>query len=190
MVSKLKHQKNPIFGFTFRTQGKALELINEIYVSEASDLKDQNNLPVRKPYSSIWDTGATGSVITEKAAKELSLQPSGKTTIRVVGLSNTTNEFETNTYLVNLYLPPHVVIPARVAEGSVGGADILIGMDVIGLGDFAVTNHNGNTTWTFRIPSCYEIDFVGEIEEYNKKFKPAVQLRKDRNKRKAEKRRK
>lgn len=62
-------------------------------------------------------------------------------------------------------------------------------MDVIGLGDFAVTNHNQKTTWTFRLPSCDEIDFVKEIEEYNKKFKSTKQRREERNKRKAEKRR-
>jgi hypothetical protein len=38
--------------------------------------------------------------------------------------------------------------------------EMLIGMDVIGLGDFAVTNHRGVTVCTFRVPSIERMDFV------------------------------
>ena len=37
--------------------------------------------------------------------------------------------------------------------------DVVIGMDVICNGDFAVTNKDGNTTFSFRIPSEETIDF-------------------------------
>ncbi|MCK4911673.1 MAG: SEC-C domain-containing protein [Thermodesulfovibrionales bacterium] len=46
----------------------------------------------------------------------------------------------------------------RVTKGDMGG-DILIGMDIMSKGDFAVSNHGGNTTFTFRMPSIEEIDF-------------------------------
>jgi len=36
----------------------------------------------------------------------------------------------------------------------------LIGMDVITLGDFSITNHNGITCMSFRVPSSHEIDYV------------------------------
>ena len=39
---------------------------------------------------------------------------------------------------------------------------MLIGMDIINLGDFAITNKNGNTKFTFEIPSSRDIDFVKE----------------------------
>lgn len=42
------------------------------------------------------------------------------------------------------------------------GIDLLIGMDIIGLGDFAVTNLNGVTQFTFRLPSVESIDFVNQ----------------------------
>ena len=45
-----------------------------------------------------------------------------------------------------------------------GGFDVLIGMDILGLGDFAVTHQNGNTTFSFCCPSLREIDFVKELE--------------------------
>ena len=37
--------------------------------------------------------------------------------------------------------------------------NLLIGMDIIEKGDFAVTNHNGETVLTYRFPSSELIDF-------------------------------
>jgi len=41
-------------------------------------------------------------------------------------------------------------------------------MDVIGMGDFAVSNFNGKTSFTFRIPSVAEADFLKERQEQSK----------------------
>jgi hypothetical protein len=43
-----------------------------------------------------------------------------------------------------------------------GGIDVLIGMDIIGSGDFSVTHHNGNTTFSFCCPSA-EIQTSGKV---------------------------
>jgi hypothetical protein len=44
--------------------------------------------------------------------------------------------------------------------------DILIGMDIITLGDFAITNANHRTVVSFRIPpDTKHIDFVATDEE-------------------------
>ena len=57
-----------------------------------------------------------------------------------------------------------VCIPQVEAfEGEIEGADVLIGMDIIGSGDLAVTNFDDKTTLTFRVPSRECIDF-GEAE--------------------------
>ena len=42
-------------------------------------------------------------------------------------------------------------------------------MDIIGHGDFVISNYNGNTMFSFRIPSVQEIDFVNDWQEYHKK---------------------
>ncbi|MBI2623199.1 MAG: hypothetical protein HYW65_01315 [Candidatus Liptonbacteria bacterium] len=44
---------------------------------------------------------------------------------------------------------------------------LLIGMDIISMGDFAVTHADGKTTLSFRVPSMTEIDFVLEAKESN-----------------------
>ena len=64
-------------------------------------------------------------------------------------------------YLANIYLPNGVVFTGvRVTDGDIYGGDVLIGMDIIGSGDFAVTHKHGNTRMTFQYPSMRDIDFV------------------------------
>jgi hypothetical protein len=42
---------------------------------------------------------------------------------------------------------------------------MLIGMNIITMGDFAITNHRGQTVMSFRVPSLQKIDFVaGETD--------------------------
>ena len=42
---------------------------------------------------------------------------------------------------------------------GIGGNDIIIGMDTITRGDLAITNKNGETWFSFRIPSQEHIEF-------------------------------
>ena len=67
-------------------------------------------------------------------------------------------------FLINIKLPNEIVFSGvSVAKGSLGpGADVLIGMDIINEGDFAVTNLDGRTKFSFRVPSQADIDFVRE----------------------------
>ena len=52
-------------------------------------------------------------------------------------------------------------LPVNLGRLS-GEAEVLIGMDIINRGDFAVTNRDGRTKFSFRIPSQADIDFVAE----------------------------
>ena len=49
-----------------------------------------------------------------------------------------------------------------VCESEIGnqGIGVLIGMDIIGKGDFAVSNYDGKTVFTFRTPSIKLTDYV------------------------------
>ena len=63
--------------------------------------------------------------------------------------------------MAGIWLPNKVHIPEiRVTEGAIADVDVLIGMDIICMGDFAVTNKDGRTNFTFRIPSLECLDFV------------------------------
>jgi len=67
-------------------------------------------------------------------------------------------------------LPNHVGFRGvAVTKGRVFGvADVLIGMDIINRGDFAVTNKNGKTVFSYRFPSTEQIDFVKQLHKENK----------------------
>ena len=49
-----------------------------------------------------------------------------------------------------------------VMEGDMTDNDILIGMDVITLCDFAITNKDGKTVFSFDIPSTRITDYTIE----------------------------
>jgi len=108
----------------------------------------------------IWDTGATGSVITKEVAAKLGIVSTGMTTVNTASQTG----HDTETYLVDIFLKNDLRIQGvEVTIGTIdteNGIDCLIGMDIITIGDFSITNLNGKTCMSFRIPSQHEIDFV------------------------------
>ena len=107
--------------------------------------------------NAIWDTGASRSLIRPEIAAKLDLKPTSKTFMD----TPSDKSVPSNVYLINVYLPNRAKIMAiQALEGTPNNCDMLIGMDVITLGDFAVTNLNGKTMYSFRIPSMTEIDFT------------------------------
>lgn len=159
--------------FTIRYNGRMRALHTKVGVCSPVTLEEARTQKVElKEYVAIWDTGATHSAITKKVAEELNLKPTG-----VVEVRYGNGKALTNTYLVNISLPNKVMVgQVRVTEaqltpeGSISDAQqpqLLIGMDIIGMGDFAVTNANNKTTLSFRVPSVAEVDFVPEANESN-----------------------
>lgn len=159
--------------FTTRYNGRARVLFNEVSVCLPVTPGEAQTQKVEfKKYIAIWDTGATHSAITKRVVDDISLQPTGVRETRHAG-----GKSANNTYLVNIVLPNRVMIPhVRVTEVQLIPDDnvadnkqpqLLIGMDIIGLGDFAVTNANNKTAFSFRIPSVEEIDFIPDTQENN-----------------------
>ena len=145
--------------FTAKSKARMSQLKTPCGVSDAViSTNPQTNITVIQ-YEAIWDTGATGTVITSKVAKELGLKPTGVVTSNHAGGSD-----QVQTYLVNIYLPNGIRVEGiKVIEAVLSGnTEILIGMDIISHGDFAVTNVDGKSCFTFRIPSIKQIDYVEE----------------------------
>jgi len=138
-------------------------LKNEVHVSKAFDLSlalkplSPENLGAKK-FVAIWDTGATGTVINQKVINECGLKPIG-----IAEVSTANKKRLSSVYLISIFLPNRVSFPQlRVTEGTISEADVLIGMDIMTRGDFAVTNSDGRTTFSYRRPSAERIDFVEE----------------------------
>ena len=113
--------------------------------------------PLKKHYMALWDTGSTMTVISDELATKLNLEPVGYMMAETAG-----GRYKANKYVVSLNLPNRLNIEnVMIASGKLGpGIDILIGMDIITLGDFAITNYNNKTVFSFRFPSSEVIDFV------------------------------
>lgn len=133
----------------------------DVAVSEAFDPDSGLSHPTPVKCTGIWDTGATGSVITRRIVDHLKLQPVDRVSV------NTVNGVrESHVYLVNILLPSNVGFQGlQVTEGDISGADVLIGMDIIRLGDLAITHgEEGGLVMSYRTPPDREIDFVKQID--------------------------
>ncbi|MBO6572122.1 MAG: SEC-C domain-containing protein [Balneola sp.] len=141
--------------FTLKGNGILNKLITKLGVCKAHDPNSGKEHPVFKEYTGLWDTGASGTVISKKVAEELNLKPVGKNKVY-----HADGNSVKNVYLINLVLPNNVGFKlVKVTEGDLNGFDVLIGMNVINKGDFSITNVGGKTTFSFRIPSIEEIDY-------------------------------
>lgn len=106
--------------------------------------------------NALWDTGSNRTYISNSLANKLRLQNEGtKTTITSGG------EINSSLYNITLHLNDFMSYYICVASypNTVLNADIVIGMDIINQGDFAITNTNGHTTFSFRTPSQEEVKF-------------------------------
>ena len=117
---------------------------------------------IKKHYTALWDTGSTMTVISDDLAKEMKLEPVGEMIADTAG-----GRYVAKRYVVSLSLPNRLNIEnVMISSGKLGpGIDILIGMDIITLGDFAITNYNNKTVFSFRFPSSEVIDFVKSEKE-------------------------
>lgn len=155
--------------FTLSYTTRSNRLITKARISEAFDPQQVDHTTINHiETDALWDTGATHSVITPSVVKALGLKPIGKIKVRSGG-----GEAEEDTYIVNVVLPNGVAIPGLVMSGMekvVDNFGIIIGMDVISHGDLSITNQNGNTCFSFRLPSLHTVDFVKEANALTRRL--------------------
>ena len=125
-------------------------------ISEPYDASmDPGDHPPFRELNAIWDTGAMRSTISTQLANELGLIPLGQTRV-----CHADGESLCNYYVVNLLLPNKIEIKMLVVnDGKLTDTDMLIGMDVISLCDFAITSSGAKTKFSFQVPSTIDVDF-------------------------------
>jgi len=114
------------------------------------------NEPTKK-YDALWDTGATCSCVSQRVVDELFLPVISKRRIKgATGVAAVKN-----VHVVNLFLPNNICIAGIQAVcADIISFDILIGMDIIKIGDLIISNYKGQTLFTFRCPSMHSYDFT------------------------------
>ncbi|MCY4523987.1 MAG: retropepsin-like aspartic protease [Halobacteriovoraceae bacterium] len=110
----------------------------------------------------IWDTGATRTVVSPKLVQKLNLIATGRAEVRGVNSRQVVNK-----YIIGITLPNKLDTRLGALESDIGDKiDILLGMDVIGIGDFSICN---GRVFSFCTPPFIEspIDFVKKADEVN-----------------------
>ena len=77
-----------------------------------------------------------------------------------------------NVYIADIELLNKVIVRnvKLLSTKSINDFDMIIGMNVITLGDFCITNKDRRTVVSFRYPSEKQIDFVKEAEDVKAKY--------------------
>ena len=151
--------------FTVRANGRLPVIMFDVELSPAT-LTERNYLnPNRRKCRVMWSTGAPRSQLSRKLIEELNLEAIVKEE------SNKQQLF----YSMDVYLPNKVRM-AKVEMSEINHAlphpdiECIIGMDIISLGDCSVSHSDGNTFFSFRVPSLSGVDYV---EQSNKKKAPS-----------------
>ena len=116
--------------------------------------------------AALWDTGAMLSAITPEVASKLNLIPFNR--VKVNGINNSSIA---DVVKVSIMLPNKVMLNNyNVAVCNlIKDVDFLIGMDIIQLGDFAISNGAEKTLFSFSMPPFVEkTDLYRKSLEVNK----------------------
>jgi len=118
----------------------------------------------------LWDTGATLTAIKPQLRDKLKLcMVRANSSATIAGLGDST--YKADYTVMTLRIRNNFEInwcPVFVVDYAVD-VDIIIGMDIIGMGDFAVSNTNRKTLLSFIMPSMPErLDLTDKAYFLNK----------------------
>jgi hypothetical protein len=140
--------------FTTTYPGRSSYLFRKVEISEEAQAGQRVSM---YPTLAIWDTGANCSCITTEVVEALGLQEVRKTFVRTGG-----GDVVQKVYEICMHLPNGVSanIVATEIPALSNGMGAIIGMNIIGHGDFAISNFEGRTQMTFRVPSVEHADYT------------------------------
>ena len=163
MPNHVKHR-----GFDVLYNCSVKELITPVKFSPmlTTDKTFYNN-PVE--VEALWDTGSMVTCMKSSLWERLSICPFD--TADRIELAGVGGRVKTKLTIANLILAPNLEIeycPIYVLDFP-GDADILIGMDIIKMGDFVVCNADEKTSFSFAVPPFPDrISLIEKAEAANK----------------------
>lgn len=100
--------------------------------------------------TAIWDTGATASAISRSVVEFLGLSPTGNKEL----ISSANGIYESDTYLVDLYLSEDIVFKDLLVTEIPKDSRLLVivGLDVILQSDFLIESTDDSFTFEFSYP--------------------------------------
>jgi hypothetical protein len=105
------------------------------------------------PTDALWDTGASMSAITPEIKNKLRLTPVDKKTIAGIHSTQVVDIVFITLELPNSVIKKNIKTAVCNITSNVG---MIIGMDIISLGDFALSNGDDQTLLSFAVPPFQE----------------------------------
>lgn len=127
---------------------KYKQIVDKIITNVITNKKEQAK--------ALWDTGANCCCISYDLVKRLNLKPIG-----AMPIATPSGTAIYNKYMIDIGLPNNIELKdVTVCESEIGAQklDLIIGMNIINKGDFAISNYNNETKFSFRIPTSADID--------------------------------
>lgn len=163
--------------FTITANGYLREIFTTTTICQAKNIRDIYKIPLKNlEVRAIWDTGAMMSSLSPGIVKKLKLKPTSKASVSAAGTSYTSN-----VYQIDILLPNDVtIINVKATEApNLQDLEMLIGMDIIHLGDFSITNADKQSVVSFRIPPDERhIDYVKDANRIIEKRKRRHSIKK------------
>ena len=123
-----------------------------IAVSQAGEGYSLNSRKVM----ALIDTGASMSAIDHSLVEELQLS-----TFKLAEISSLGGRYTSSLHMVGIHLDDTIMLaPWVVAAGDVHakGAGLIIGMDILGRGEFMYSRSEGKHTFTLRLPDAIQYE--------------------------------
>jgi hypothetical protein len=129
------------------------------------------DIPIK--LTALWDTGAMMTCMKPRLREQLTLRvitPNPPMTISGVGGTVRADRTIASIFLAATFVVEYC--PIYVLDFP-GNADLIIGMDIIAMGDFAVCNTNGATSFSFAMPPFPDrINLADKADLLNKQNEP------------------
>jgi predicted aspartyl protease len=162
--------------FTIVYEGIAEEISTPVQL-EPIDTADKSLLGAQIEIEALWDTGATMTCIKPSLRDRLKLRQSEL--VESIIMSGIGGDVEADGTLVSIWLTSNFVIelcPVYIADFP-GDEELLIGMDIITMGDFAVCNADGKTSFSFAVPPFPDrINLADRADSANKQNERAAPI--------------
>jgi predicted aspartyl protease len=152
---------------TLRAPGIARSIVIPVVASQSKTLCQKFGLErTDADVLALIDTGATDTSISNKLASSLGLEVIAQCHVDAAGGRHRANVYSIDVLLRNMV--NFTTIRAAEFIKTIQIFDIIIGMDILTMGDLAITNNNHRTVLSFRVPpDTKHIDFVSAANEEN-----------------------
>ena len=149
--------------FTLKSNNILSFIRLEVGVSKIGTVVDGVITKTPEKFWGIWSTGACQSYISDRVIEKMQLEP---------------DFHNSNSYRIDFFLPNNIhvaeVLALKIPYNKEINYDITIGMEIITQGDMSLSNKNGITTFSFRVPSIGGVDFVELHNQMYKKPKLSI----------------